>query len=752
MAMTQAPVENGNETPVEEATSTLPSFGSESHAPSSSNQSGENLTSAVDQPSLSSPVIIATSEAEPSGGLERNSLQQQRNPDTHCHQTKEISFHDQMSSISIENITNPQIPLISTNPFRRSPSVSPPSNPSAISTASDEFLGENPFSIVSSSQNQLAMSTAPTLPARTADSSRPVPLVQLTAADVPPELPPPPAYELVVGTPTSAVTPNTATSEPSEPSEPQTLPRPIPEPIPEVASAEATPVVVTPPITAVTPPAIPPRTSTSREPEPSNQYVLKPIDWIDPSTGIEKRIKIITQNGKVAIRPYDRPDISYDHLLELLANYLLHEDIPEDTTSSSSTSQHNSKTKSRLEIESALRLLPHLEHGLDVNVFFKSIRGFEPTRELGLFHTFGVELVHGWIVNPTSDGPMFSLVDGPAGITSYNKAVECIVSGDDAGGGLVVEDLRGNFTPISPSSQSSAAASRSTSPQEGEKENERITHALIVQEFMNATKTQLTPYGLHVLKESLPEGHLCAFFRNNHFCTLFKNPMDGQLYTLVTDQSLAHEQSIVWESLLTVDGAGDFLDGLFRHGTLEIGDYARNNQPESQLSDGDGGGDEDFALALQLQQQEEEEEAQRIQRSKSRVSGTHGNRHEGTRPSFETDEQMAARLHQEYLQSSQQQQQHHYQQPQHQYQMQGSGKPYPAPYPGVVNQYPSSGTPSSQSFHPPAGYPHPTLQPRPSTGQRPSNIQGNKPSGHNRIQNSSSSSSGKNKDEKCIIS
>jgi hypothetical protein len=55
--------------------------------------------------------------------------------------------------------------------------------------------------------------------------------------------------------------------------------------------------------------------------------------------------------------------------------------------------------------------------------------------------------------------------------------------------------------------------------------------------------------------------------------------MDSNLYTLVTDQSLAHEESIVWESLVSVDGAGEFLDGLFRHGALEVGDYARNNQP-----------------------------------------------------------------------------------------------------------------------------------------------------------------------------
>ncbi|KAK3831545.1 MAG: hypothetical protein J3R72DRAFT_373230 [Linnemannia gamsii] len=355
------------------------------------------------------------------------------------------------------------------------------------------------------------------------------------------------------------------------------------------------------------------RTSLSREPEPVNQYVLKPIDWIDPATGIEKRIKIITQNengpcpllalcntlilqGKVAIRPYDRPTIGYDHLLELLADYLLNEEPSGSNVVIQRVGEHveAEKANSRLEIESALRLLPHLEHGLDVNVFFKSIRGFEPTAELGLFHTFGVELVHGWVVSPVIDTPMYELVDGPAGITSYNKAVECIVSGDDAGGGLVVEDMSGNVTPISPFNRTIERSRTTTSGSDTVSKNEKIRQALVVQEFMNTTKTQLTHYGLHVLQESLPEGHLCAFFRNNHFCTLFKNPMDGTLYTLVTDQSLAHELSIVWESLVDIDGAGDFLDGLFRQGALEVGDYARNNQPlDSHPALGDGGGDEE---------------------------------------------------------------------------------------------------------------------------------------------------------------
>lgn len=247
--------------------------------------------------------------------------------------------------------------------------------------------------------------------------------------------------------------------------------------------------------------------------------------------------------GKVAIRPYDRPNIGYDHLLQLLADYLLNDDpseisSPAGASTSSSTQRRvgdkveAEKQKSRLEIESALRLLPHLEHGLDVNVYFKSIRGFESTAELGLFHTFGVELVHGWVVSPLLDTAMYELVDasGLDAITSYNKAVECIVSGDDAGGGLVVEDLTGNLNPITRTMTATSMTSSISSPAGGsamgrsnsdlaavhQSREERIRRALIVQEFMNTTRTQLTHYGLHVLQESLPEGHLCAFFRNNH--------------------------------------------------------------------------------------------------------------------------------------------------------------------------------------------------------------------------------------------
>ncbi|KAG0369613.1 hypothetical protein BGZ54_009422 [Gamsiella multidivaricata] len=742
----------------------IPGHGSTSHT----SQSTANTEPRVDR-TAHTPVPSSTGGGTNGGDLlaiERLALGSENRA------TYPVSASLLSSANSLGDNRNLHTPLSSAsmNPFRRSPSVSPPLSATTASARDISFQNEDPFSISATSAGQ-NLNSHPSHAVASSQSWEQNPS-STTGLDSPPELPPPPAY-VQIEEPFSAEPVNT--SFPVSPAFPTS---------PEITAATVETSLSTSATSAPPSERAQPRSTPVRESEPVNEYVLKPIDWIEPSTGVEKRIKIITQNengpcpllalcntlvlqGKVAITPYDRPTIGYDHLLELLADYLLNEDPSEPNASSSSSREsrtgrriESERIKSRLEIESALRLLPHLEHGLDVNVFFKTIRGFEPTAELGLFHTFGVELVHGWVVSPVSDAAMYALVDGPAGITSYNKAVECIVSGDDAGGGLVVEDSRGNITFTSSSNY--ASESSNVSAQDAQLQNEKIAQALVVQEFMTATKTQLTRYGLH-------------------FCTLFKNPMDGTLYTLVTDQSLAHEQAIVWESLVDVDGAGEFLDGLFRHGALEVGDYARNNQPlDAQHSaHGDGGGDEDFALALQLQQQEEEEEARRIERSKSRASdsrnGGVGHNEGGGSSSgggvfsssqqqtYETDEQMAARLHQAYLldsQQRQQQQQQQQQQPPAAHNVNVGNRPYPAPgapHSTYEPHYPGSGpVQQQQQWASPAA---PQAQ-RTSTYQQPfsaaplrPHLQGQvqRPSGYHSKGNSSDASSRKDI-EKCIIS
>ena len=52
------------------------------------------------------------------------------------------------------------------------------------------------------------------------------------------------------------------------------------------------------------------------------------------------------------------------------------------------------------QLDTVIKLLPRLQYGLDVNVRFNNIRGFEFTEEMAAFDMSGVTLLHGWIVDP----------------------------------------------------------------------------------------------------------------------------------------------------------------------------------------------------------------------------------------------------------------------------------------------------------------------------------------------------------------
>eukprot|EP00899_Mesostigma_viride_P014299 jgi/Mesvir1/22870/Mv20114-RA.3 len=75
--------------------------------------------------------------------------------------------------------------------------------------------------------------------------------------------------------------------------------------------------------------------------------------------------------------------------------------------------------------------------------------------------------------------------------------------------------------------------------------------AMLIDDFLHATASQLTVYGLYRLHADLKEGHPCVLFRNCHFSTLLKH--NKHLYLLVTDQGYLDED-VVWERLSQVDG------------------------------------------------------------------------------------------------------------------------------------------------------------------------------------------------------
>lgn len=52
------------------------------------------------------------------------------------------------------------------------------------------------------------------------------------------------------------------------------------------------------------------------------------------------------------------------------------------------------------QLDAVIKLLPRLQYGLDVNVRFNNVRGFEFTEEMAAFDMTGITLLHGWILDP----------------------------------------------------------------------------------------------------------------------------------------------------------------------------------------------------------------------------------------------------------------------------------------------------------------------------------------------------------------
>lgn len=99
----------------------------------------------------------------------------------------------------------------------------------------------------------------------------------------------------------------------------------------------------------------------------------------------------------------------------------------------------------------------------------------------------------------------------------------------------------------------------------------------------------IVSYRLFRLQEGLKERELCVFFRNNHFCTMFKvwfslidrhfhfydcnilifqfNTLrvavifqyEGELYLLATDQGYLNQPDLVWEKLNEVSAYSSFV-------------------------------------------------------------------------------------------------------------------------------------------------------------------------------------------------
>ena len=183
---------------------------------------------------------------------------------------------------------------------------------------------------------------------------------------------------------------------------------------------------------------------------------------------------------------------------------------------------------------------------------------FEETREMRLYSTFNIPLIHGWL--PPRSHPAYQALQRSA--KTYEDGQNLLFREEE-----LEEKLR----------------------REGLRRDEQILLEDIasIKYFLSSSATQLTEFGLDTMTEAMYPGSIAILFRNDHFSTLYKHPQSNQLLTLVTDMGYAGHEEVVWESLVDISGEGcEFFAGDFR----PVGNVAEDTQPQtgSTLADDEG--------------------------------------------------------------------------------------------------------------------------------------------------------------------
>ncbi|KAI9011726.1 hypothetical protein DFJ74DRAFT_684422, partial [Hyaloraphidium curvatum] len=346
-------------------------------------------------------------------------------------------------------------------------------------------------------------------------------------------------------------------------------------------------------------------TPPRQEEERDDVFQLKPLKFYDPNADEYRTVKILSQNkfgpcaalalcnvlilrGELA---FEGEHVSFDTIAAMLGDLVVGK-LEKRAAAGYGVDMSSDR------VGDVLTVLPSLRHGLDINIYFNDIRGFEPSPALSVFSAFDVDLLHGGSHHPLC--PSTVLLTRPPGWTvdpqdlethdvvvrqakSYNHCVEMLIDAETTG-----KDLD---------------APRPDAPAGSTRDLVATLHAgEVIQRFLNATSTQLTAHGLTQLSEQLPPFALAVFFRSNHFSTLMKSPQ-GELYTLCTDVGYA-TSGAAWESLNNFDGDTQLVDEFF-HPYVASGTTPIASDPQlDQLRTGNPEEDADLALAISLQEEE----------------------------------------------------------------------------------------------------------------------------------------------------
>ncbi|KAI1825340.1 hypothetical protein F4861DRAFT_196754 [Xylaria intraflava] len=389
------------------------------------------------------------------------------------------------------------------------------------------------------------------------------------------------------------------------------------------------------------PPPQPPRRQSPTNVNMSETYQIKIINWYDASAANNPRNSpILVQNANgpcplvalvnalILTTPADRhrtelvetlksrEQISLKFLLELVVDELMSFRHTESNVPLPDMSELYAFLQG---LHTGMNVNPRFVPPLEVNAADKHIipsdvdipGTFEKTRDMELYATFSIPLIHGWL--PPKDGPAYNALMARA--SSYDDAQNLLFR---------EEELELKFS----NSQTGLT----------EEEQQLYQDIITIKSFLSTTATQLTPSGLDIITKSIKPGGVSILFRNDHFSTLYRHPKTLRLYTLVTDAGYFTHDEVVWESLVDVRGElAEFLSGDFRlvsstqhervgsstgaqhnPGASEDGwqtvqnRRARNNRqsepapPTTTLLSQHEQEDRDLALALQLQEEEDE--------------------------------------------------------------------------------------------------------------------------------------------------
>ncbi|OBT94329.1 hypothetical protein VE01_07700 [Pseudogymnoascus verrucosus] len=240
---------------------------------------------------------------------------------------------------------------------------------------------------------------------------------------------------------------------------------------------------------------------------------------------------------------------------------------------------------------------------------------FEQTREIMLYGTFLIPLMHGWLPERGSDAEAAlarsaRTYEDAQNIMFREEELEMKFIGD----GLTLE------------------------------EQTTLDDIMTIKSFLSSSGTQLTKSGLEIIRRALAPGSVAILFRNDHFSTLYKNPQNDELMHLVTDMGLAGHDEIVWESLPDINGencafySGDFRpvggDTDSRQAASDWDSRIESSEPSTDSSGAPFGRhqrvasssveqeDHDLALAIQLQEEENERHEEEVARRRRQSGST----------------------------------------------------------------------------------------------------------------------------------